>query len=434
MIIACSVIQLILWSYHRVAGVDLTGPIPFFSTNYIYLFLFTLAVGILAGLYPAFYLTDRRNSLTIRSSSAGKDRPAIRNILVTLQFAIATGLVFVSFTVFSQLRFMKTKDKGFNSDGLVVIDNINKLNDHADAFRQMVEQQASVVCVSFCNRTPAGNSISMGTYLNPATKKNMSIQQFAGDDRYLTTLGMHLMSGRNFEKSLASDTNSLILNESAVAALGLFHPVGTLINGSERVIGVVKDFNYFSLREKVAPAILIYRPHGASDMVIRLRGGNTAHFIDWLQATGKTFLPDTPLNISFMDDQFAHLAEKERLLGNAIAFFTALAILLAILGLIGLTIFTIERRMKEIGIRKVLGADTLNILSLVSGRFFRLAILASAIALPVGWWLIDRWLENFAYRVSIGIGGSALHSRPHLTHCLFRHRRPDPPRAGHRPY
>ncbi|HXB94301.1 MAG TPA: ABC transporter permease [Puia sp.] len=405
MILACTLIQFILWAYRHTAGVDLTGPVPFFSANYIYLFLFTLLVGILAGLYPAFYLTDKRNRLTVRSSSAGKDRPLIRNILVTVQFAIATGLVFVSFTVFNQLHYMKTRDKGFNSQGLVVINNIGEMKGHAEAFRHMIDGQASVVSTSFCGRTPAGNMLIMGSYLNPTTKKTVSIQNFPGDDHYIATLGMRLTSGRNFNPNLLSDTNSLILNESAVAALGLFNPIGTLINGSQRVIGVVKDFNYASLREKIAPAVVLFQRDGGNNLVIRLRGGNTAHFIDWLRATGKTFLPDNPLNITFLDDQFAHLAEKERLLGNAIAFFTTLAIFLAILGLIGLTIFTIERRMKEIGIRKVLGADTLNILSLVSGRFFRLAMVASAIALPISWWLISRWLENFAYRVSIGAGG-----------------------------
>ncbi|HVS95648.1 MAG TPA: ABC transporter permease [Puia sp.] len=404
MLIACTFIQVILWSYHRATGVDLTGPIPFLSANYAWLVLFTLGVGLLAGLYPAFYLTSRRNSLTVRSGSAGKDRPVIRNILVTFQFAIATGLVFVSFTVFSQLRFMKTKDKGFNSEGLVVVENIGELKDHAEAFRQMVEQQAPVVSASFCQRTPAGNSIIMGTYMNPATKKNMSIQQFPGDESYLTTMGMRLISGRNFEKSLASDTNSLILNESAVAALGLFHPVGALINGSQRVIGVVKDFNYATLREKIAPAVITCYRHGGADMVIRIHGGNTAYFIDWLQTTAKSFLPDAPLHISFMDDQFARLAEKERLLGNAIAFFTVLAIALAILGLVGLTIFTIERRLKEIAIRKVLGAGNRSILNLVSGGFIRLAALAATIALPLSSWFTHRWLDNFAYRVSVGAG------------------------------
>jgi putative ABC transport system permease protein len=403
MIIACGLIQIILFSYEHITGTSLTGPIPFLSTNYIYLLLFSLLVGLLAGLYPALYLTGKRNQLTIRSGSAGKDRPAIRNVLVTFQFIIATGLVFVSITVFSQLQFMRSKDKGFRSEGLLLVDNIDAMKDHAEAFRTLVEQQSVVISTSFCTRTPASNTLVMGTYQNPSTHKNMSIQMFPSDDRYISTLGMHLASGRNFDKNLRSDTNSLILNESAVAALGLFNPIGALINGSQRVIGVVRDFNYASFREKIEPAVITYS-QGGKTLIIRLRAGNTAWFLDWLQSTAKTFLPDTPLRTTFLNDQFAELAANERLLGNAIAFFTVLAILLAILGLIGLTMFTIERRIKEIGIRKVLGAGKINILRLVAGNFIRLAIIASLIALPLSWWFVHHWLDNFAYRVSVGFG------------------------------
>jgi putative ABC transport system permease protein len=244
----------------------------------------------------------------------------------------------------------------------------------------------------------------MGAYNKPGTPPNsfIFIQEFPADDKYIATLGIRLADGRNFDRNLLSDTNSLILNESAVSALGLFHPIGAIIDGSQRIIGVVKDFNYASLHEKVGPAILRYTPTG-NTLAIRLRGGHPADFLDWLRRTGKEFLPDTPLNISFLDDNFGRLAEKERLLGQAITFFTALAILLATLGLIGLTLFTIERRTREIGIRKVLGAGTISILRLMSGNFIRLALIASAVALPVSWWLITRWLNNFAYRVSVTV-------------------------------
>ena len=155
-----------------------------------------------------------------------------------------------------------------------------------------------------------------------------------------------------------------------------------------------------STRRFGPPSLKLHRrPAIPTDIVIRLQGGHPADFLAWLRRTGQEFLPDTPLNISFLDDNFGRLAEKERLLGQAITFFTALAILLATLGLIGLTLFTIERRTKEIGIRKVLGAGRISILRLISGDFIRLALIASAIALPISWWLINRWLNNFAYRV-----------------------------------
>ena len=406
MIISCGLIQVILFFYQYSTGAALTGPIPFLSANYIWLILFSLAVGALAGLYPAFYLTGFLPRLIIRSTTtagSGNGNAGIRNGLVMLQFVIATGLVFLSFVVYSQLLYMKNKDKGFRTEGVVLVENIDNTSGRAQAFQHLVEQQAQVASSSFCIRVPAGNILAMGTYRTAAMQKDMTIQDFLGDDRYISTLGIHLTEGRDFNKQLLSDTNALILNESAVAALGLFKPVGAIINGSERVIGVVKDFNYTSLHEKIGPAILRYRPNGGI-LAIRLHGGHTADFLGWLRRTGKDFQSENPLNISFLDDNFAHLAEKERLLGQAITFFTVLAILLATLGLIGLTIFTIERRIKEIGIRQVLGAGKGNILKLISGQFIRLAIIASGFALPLSWWLANHWLNNFAYRISISVG------------------------------
>jgi putative ABC transport system permease protein len=408
MLLSCGLIQVILFLYQSSTGAALTGPIPFLSANYLWLVLFSIGVGFLAGIYPALYLTGFRPGLIIRSTgSTGRNKPWLRNSLVTLQFIIATGLLFVTLVVYAQLQYMNKKDKGLRTDGVVMVNNIDALKDRANAFRQLVDQQSQVASTSFCVRAPAGNSVVMGSYRTATMPQNMFMQTFPVDDNYISTLGIHLADGRNFNKNLLSDTNSLILNESAVAALGLFKPIGSLINGSERIIGVVKDFSYASMHEKIAPAILRFKPKGTT-LAIHLRGGHTTAFIDWLNQTGRQFLPEDPLQISFLDDNFARFAEKERLLGKAITFFTVLAILLATLGLIGLTLFTIERRTKEIGIRKVLGATPSDILTLVSGNFLRLAIIASAIALPLSWWLIHRWLENFAYRVTIGAKTFAL--------------------------
>jgi putative ABC transport system permease protein len=404
MLIACGLIQVILFVYYRLTGSSLTGPIPFLSANYLWLIGFSLAVGLVAGIYPALYLTSFHPGLIVRSTAgSGKNNPFLRSFLVTLQFAIAIGLLFASFVVYSQLQYMKHKDKGFRSDGVVTIENAAVLKDKLDAFRYLVEQQSQVASTSLCNRVPAGNSLTMGVYQTDPSKPQQFIQEFAVDDHYVETLGLHLADGRNFNRDLLSDTNSLILNEAAVSALGLFKPVGTMLNGSERVIGVVRDFNYASLHEKIRPALLKMVGKGSSTnaMIIHLHGGHPADFLAWASRTAREFVPDAHLNITFLDDNFRLLAERDRLLGQAIDFFTSLAILLATLGLIGLTLFTIERRTKEIGIRKVLGAGKLSILKLVTGDFIRLAIIAAVIALPVAWWLANRWLNNFAFRVSV---------------------------------
>jgi putative ABC transport system permease protein len=368
-------------------------------THYAWLVLFSLAVGLIAGLYPALYLTAIKPILALRSITGrpGKTSPRVRNMLVLMQFSIAAALVFASFVVYSQLQYINNKDKGLQAEGVVLVNNFR----NQKPFRHLIDQQSQVVSTSLCNRVPTGQTVWVNTYQTPTMTSNMSIQYFPADDRFLPTMGMRLLEGRNFSKNLITDTNSLILNESAVAALGLFKPIGATLNGSQHVIGVVKDFNYNSLHEKIAPAIIGYSPQG-SILVIRVKGGHTARFLDWLRATGKKFMPGEAVNISFLDDNFKQLAERDKLLGEAIGFFTLLGIFLATLGLTGLTLFTIERRTREIGVRKVLGASVPDILSLVSKDFVKLTFLASGIALPVSWWLVHRWLENFAYRVSVG--------------------------------
>jgi putative ABC transport system permease protein len=403
MFLSIALIQVIGLLYHYATGSSLTGALPLMIRHYGWLLLFSLAVGLIAGLYPAFYLTALRPILSLKplAGRTGRSNARTRNILVLVQFSIAAALVFASFVVHSQLQYINDKDKGLRTEGVLLVDNLDGLRNQ-EAFRELIQQQSQVISTSFCNRTPAGKSIAMATFRTAAMKENMTLQIFPVDDEYLTTMGIRLSEGRNFDRRLITDTNSLILNESAVAALGLFNPIGTTLNGSQRIIGVVKDFNYTSLREKIAPTILRYTP-GGNTLAIRIKGGHTAGFIKWLQTQGKRFRPEEPLNISFLDDNFRQLAARDKLLGSAISFFTALAIILATLGLTGLTLFTIERRTKEIGIRKVLGATIPNILTLVSKDFVRLTFVASGIALPLSWWLVHRWLENFAYRISISV-------------------------------
>jgi putative ABC transport system permease protein len=402
MLLSLVIIRAILFLYEWAIGSSLTGPVSLTPLHYIWLVVFSVMVGSLAGAYPALYLTRFKPILTIRSMTqgAGKGNAGIRNALVMLQFIIAAGLVFVSIVVYGQLQFMKHKDKGFNTQGMLEIDNMNAMGNRAVAFQHEISQQSQVIGTSFCKRTPGGRNIVMYTYKTPAMSQPMTIQTFPVDADYIATLGIHLTAGRNFSKTLVSDTNSLILNESAVAALGLFNPVGSTINGSEHVIGVVKDFNFMSFRQKIAPAALRYTANG-DVLVIRVGGGNKSEFLTRLNVLGKQFTNGEPLVLNFTDDNFAKLAEKENLLGKAISFFTILAIVLATFGLIGLTLFTIERRTREIGIRKVLGASVDSILGLVSKDFIRLAAIASLIAFPIGWWFMNRWLDNFAYRIHI---------------------------------
>jgi len=364
------------------------------------LLLFTLAVGFLSGLYPAFYLTRFRPASILKGDTAPGGNKVLRGGLVVGQFTIAIGLIASSMIVFQQLKYMQEKDKGFEMEGVLVIENAGKLGPQAEAFRQEAGQQSQVESTAFSGRIPTDGSVWMYTYQTPEMEEALTIQTFPVDADVLPTLGMRLLKGRNFSKEIASDSTAAILNEAAVRALGLEDPIGAEINEGQRVIGVVHDFNFQSLKHQVEPVAMTYAPAGGR-LALKLRGRDMAGFLAALQDTWQRFSADEPIRYFFLDDNFAQLAASERTLSRAIAAFTLLALLIACLGLFGLAAFTAEQRTKEIGIRKILGASVANLVGLLSKDFLKLVALALFIALPLAWYAMHRWLQNFAYRIDI---------------------------------
>ncbi len=364
------------------------------------LLLFTLAVGFLSGLYPAFYLTRFRPASILKGETAPGGNKALRGGLVVGQFTIAIGLIISSMIVFQQLKYMQDKDKGFEMEGVLVVENAGKLGPQAEAFRQEIGQQSQVESTAFSGRIPTDGSVWMYTYQTPEMEEALTIQTFPVDADVLPTLGMRLLKGRNFSKEIASDSTAAILNEAAVRALGLENPIGAEINEGQRVIGVVHDFNFQSLKHQVEPVAMTYTPAGGR-LALKLRGRDMAGFLATLQDTWRRFSADEPIRYFFLDDNFAQLAASERTLSRAIAAFTLLALLIACLGLSGLAAFTAVQRAKEIGIRKIQGASVANLGGLLSREILKLVALALFIALPLAWYAMHRWLQNFAYRIDI---------------------------------
>ncbi|MCB9036679.1 MAG: ABC transporter permease [Lewinellaceae bacterium] len=373
-----------------------------FSKSYYLaaLLLFTLAVGFLSGLYPAFYLTRFRPVNILKGEMALSGNKALRGGLVVGQFTLAIGLIASSMIVFQQLKYMQEKDKGFEMEGVLVIENASKLNTQAEAFRQEIEQQPQVESTAFSGRIPTDGSVWMYTYQTPEMAEALTIQTFPVDANVIPTLGMRLLEGRNFSREIASDSTAAILNEAAVSALGLKEPIGAEINEGQRVVGVVHDFNFQSLKHQIEPVVMTYTPDG-SRLALKLQGRDMAGFLATLQDTWRRFSADEPIRYFFLDDNFAELAASERTLSRAIAAFTLIALLIACLGLFGLAAFTAEQRTKEIGIRKILGASVANLVGLLSKDFLQLVALALFIALPLAWYAMHRWLQNFAYRIEL---------------------------------
>lgn len=400
MIIAGSLSGLLLKLLEVISGDVLMSSILDGTPQWLVLLGFSLLTGLLAGAYPAFYLSGFQPVWTLKSDAAGHRKGYLRNVLVVFQFSIAAALMIGSLVIFRQLNFMQHADKGFRHENVVVIRNFDDLGTQKETLREMVEQNSQVVRTSINSRMPAGYNLWRATYKSEGMDQSISLNGFPIDENYIPTMGIKLLEGRNFSGDLATDTSNVLLNESAVRALELEEPIGAVLNGDRRVIGVVADFNFESFRSQIAPVVFNYDVDGYQ-LAIKLTGNDLPGFIQQLENNWEQLAGDEKIRYYFLDDNLAELSAKEAVLSRAIGIFTVLALFIACLGLFGLTMHATARRAKEIGVRKVLGATVSQIVVLLSKDFLKLVAIAFIIGIPVAWLLVHNWLQDFVYRIDL---------------------------------
>ncbi|WP_108245682.1 ABC transporter permease [Muricauda brasiliensis] len=413
LIFALIIASLAMPLYNDLAGKELS--IPYASPIFwLILIMAALVLGLFSGSYPAFFMSRFVAAKVLKGqgdNSIGGGR--IRNALVILQFSISVFLIMGTLTVFQQLRFIQGKDLGYGKNQVLIIGGVNGLEGKRQAFKDAVVRLSQVNTATLSSYLPTPSSRSSGTYMlaeDRSQEKSINMQQWTVDDDYLSTIGLSLVSGRAFDLDrFATDSSAVILNEKAVAVLGKTPEsvIGTQFvndfqNGSlSTVIGVVKNFHYETLRDEVGSLALFHGGEFASNLAIKLNGGDVSQTVAQIENIWRDMAPTQPFDHYFMDDSFNSSYDAEQRLGRIFMIFTVLSIIIACLGLLGLATFNAQKRVKEIGVRKVLGAGVGQIVYRLSVDFLKLVGLAVFIALPLGWYAMNRWLEDFSYRIDI---------------------------------
>ncbi len=416
MIIGILLVQLVLPAYNQVISSDLR----FSGTDNIWTLLLILAgivlVGLLAGLYPAFYLTGFKPVDVLKGESVkGKTGSLLRKVLIVFQFTISIFLIIATFVVYKQLGYVRNKDKGFETERLITLEMNRGIRQSSEIFRQNLLANPRIEKVAYSYTAPGGGDNYEGFSLG---QKELNPVVYSIDPDYIETLGMKLVKGRNFSWDFPHDSmNTCIINEQAVQELDMdpdsligkkFDHPSWYITAFPRtrfeIIGIVKDFHFKSLKQPIEPLIFGWNEDWFSYVNIRIKGDDIPATLEHIKREWMKISPHYPFEYTFMDDRFDRMYRSEQRLGKIFTWFAALAIFIAMLGLFGLAAYMAGRRTREIGIRKVQGASVSGIVLLLVKEFILLIIISSIIAWPIAWFAVSRWLQEFEYRMSLGIG------------------------------
>jgi putative ABC transport system permease protein len=439
MLLALALVELMLPLFNKFLEADMAVNYLGSGGLLLPIVLLVVIVGAAGGLYPAFYLSRFQPAKVLKANKSSADAEGsgrLRNILVVSQFAVSIGLIICTGVIYAQTVYARTADPGYKRDGLLQIQNVNakEIKPVLDTLKQEIGRVPGVQSVA---RTgigvnPGNNSVT-NVYL-PGNPKSIDLGTYAVEPKFFPTMGMKLLAGRNFDERIAMDDATtpfpvvpeaeraivkrgvnVILTEMAAERLGFHNPadaIGKRVSSAltypefglvpTTIVGVVKDARFRSVRDPLQPIVYYYATTGHNALMVRYDSREPKKVMAGIESVWKRVVPDVPFRAEFVDDRVRKLYEREEARGQLFGAFALLAVVIGCLGLFGLAAFTAERRTKEIGIRKVLGARARDIVRLLAWQFSKPVLIANLIAWPIAWWVMRDWLNNFDARIGLG--------------------------------
>ena len=420
LLLAIGLVFLLLPLFNSVSGKQLNLSVFFNWKNIIIMIVLTVITGLAAGLYPAFVLSSFKPIQVLKGKfKSGSYGLALRNGLVIFQFFISVILIICTIIVNSQMQYMTNGGElGFNKENTIVIERADLLIDKTKAFKTELHTIQGVAAVSGASAMPGQENYFGVSWQQVGDKNPMTGRGIITDEDYQGTFDLQLKEGRFFSKDFPTDSLTVVLNEKAVSEMGLKNPIGARLTSPEAfyngqdgsiytytVIGVLKNYHYQSLHQVIEPLVFVSSARFKDRngfAAVRIKANNFNTSVAAIEEKWKTFVPERPFHYSFLDKTVEQQYLAEQRTQKIFTFFSSLAIFIACIGLLGLAAYATQQRTREIGIRKVLGASATSIVSMLSLDFLKLVLIAALIAFPVAWWAMHTWLQDFAYRVSIG--------------------------------
>jgi len=414
LILAIGIAYLILPAFNSLADKTMTMKSLYSPMVLPLLVSLPIIVGMLAGIYPAFFMSSFKPIEVLKGKLKQNNKSfSLRSMLVIFQFTTSIILIIGTIVIYRQLHFIQNRNVGFNKDQVLIINDTYALNNNLTSYKNEMLQTTGIKSATISGFLPVPSNRSDNVFSTSSvmdTKNGFDMQTWNIDCDYIKTLGMELVKGRSFLPGYISDSNTVIINETTAKTIGMKDPLGKKLystyysNNNQlipyTIIGVVKNFNYESLKQTVAP-LGFFLKKSTGSVSFKINAAHAKDIVKQAELKWKTMTPGIPFSYRFMDDAFNDMYNTEQKIGKIILIFSVLAILIACLGLFGLSIFIAEQRKKEIGIRKVLGSSIMGVVQLLSLDFLKLVIFSFVLACPFAWYFMHQWLENFAYRVDI---------------------------------